>query len=76
MPSFAKKVEDSVGAGDALLAYATLTMLASGSLVSASILGSIAASCECEVDGNIPITPENLLNKIKVIETQTGYTSK
>ena len=74
--TFTSRAIDPVGAGDALLAYSTLTMLASKSLVSASILGSIAASCECEVDGNIPITPENLLNKIKILEQQISYTSK
>ena len=38
---------------DALLAYATLAMLATGSAVVATILGSIAAACECEMDGNV-----------------------
>ena len=71
--SFAGNVVDAVGAGDALLAYATLTMLASGSLVAASLLGSIAAACECEFDGNIPIRPENVLAKIDAIENMAGY---
>ena len=44
--SFASNVVDAVGAGDALLAYSTLTMLATGSLVKAGILGSMAAACE------------------------------
>jgi hypothetical protein len=48
-------------------------MLASGSLVTASILGSIAAACECECDGNIPIRPKNLLAKIDAVEKITGY---
>ena len=73
--SFATKVVDAVGSGDALLAYATLTMLAGGSLVAASILGSIAAACECEFDGNIPIKPEDILAKIEVIEHKSGYQS-
>ena len=46
--SFADRVVDAVGAGDALLAYATLAMLATGSDVIATILGSMAAACECE----------------------------
>lgn len=71
--SFAFNVVDAVGAGDALLAYATLTMLATGSLVTAGILGSIAAACECEFDGNIPIRPEDLLAKIDVVEKMTSY---
>ena len=73
--TFASKVIDPVGAGDALLAYSTLSMLASKSLVTSSIIGSIAASCECEVDGNIPITPDNLIEKINNLESQINYKS-
>ena len=71
--SFANNVVDAVGAGDALLAYSTLTMMATGSLVMASILGSMAAACECELDGNIPIRSENVLAKIDAVEKLTGY---
>ena len=71
--SFASNVVDAVGAGDALLSYATLTMLATGSLVIAGILGSMAAACECEYDGNVPISPEYLHRKINEVEEMTGY---
>jgi rfaE bifunctional protein kinase chain/domain len=71
--SFAKDVKDAVGAGDALLSYATLTMLATGSLAQASILGSIAAACECEYDGNIPIRPQDVLDKLYHIEQLANY---
>ena len=71
--SFANNVVDAVGAGDALLAYATLTLMASGSLVMASILGSMAAACECEIDGNVPIKSENVLAKIDALEKLAGY---
>ena len=71
--SFAEKVVDPVGAGDALLAYATLTMLATGNLVTSSILGSIAAAVECEYDGNIPVSPENVIAKIDSIEQLVDY---
>lgn len=71
--SFANNVVDAVGAGDALLAYATLTMMATGSLVMASILGSMAAACECEIDGNVPIKSENVLAKIDAVEKLAGY---
>ena len=71
--SFASNVVDTVGAGDALLAYATLTMLATGSLITAGIIGSLAAACECECDGNIPVRPDNLLAKIDAVEKMTGY---
>jgi len=42
-------------------------------LVTAGILGSMAAACECEHDGNIPIRPENLLTKIDAVEKMTDY---
>ena len=69
----ASNVIDAVGAGDALLAYATLGMLTTNSLVVAGILGSVAAACECEFDGNIPIRPEYVLAKIDAIEGTTKY---
>jgi rfaE bifunctional protein kinase chain/domain len=74
--SFSTSIVDAVGAGDALLAYATLSMLATGSLVVAGILGSMAAACECEFDGNIPITPENVLAKIDAVEKLTTYSQE
>lgn len=66
--SFANNVKDAVGAGDALLAYATLTMLETKSLPMACIIGSIAAACECEIDGNVPIKPEDVLTKLAQYE--------
>lgn len=71
--SFVDRLVDAVGAGDALLAYATLAMLATGSEAIATILGSIAAASECEQDGNIPITPERVLEKINAVEKQVHY---
>ena len=71
--SFATNVVDPVGAGDALLSYSTLGLLSSGSLVTASILGSLAAACECERDGNIPVQIKDVLNKIDKIEQTANY---
>jgi rfaE bifunctional protein kinase chain/domain/rfaE bifunctional protein nucleotidyltransferase chain/domain len=71
--SFAERVVDAVGAGDALLAYATLAMVTDGSDVVASILGSFAAAQECEEEGNIPVTPEHVLHKIDMVEGRTRY---
>ena len=68
--SFADNVRDTVGAGDALLAYASLALYSTKSLVIASLLGSIAAACECELDGNEPIQPIQILDKIKVLENK------
>jgi hypothetical protein len=62
-----------VGAGDALLAYATLAKMATGSDAIATILGSMAAACECELDGNIPVTPADVRAKIDAVERQANY---
>jgi rfaE bifunctional protein kinase chain/domain len=74
--SFVDRVVDAVGAGDALLAYATLSKLATGSDAVATILGSMAAACECEVDGNIPVTPVDVGRKIDAIERDANYSER
>jgi rfaE bifunctional protein kinase chain/domain len=71
--SFADKVVDAVGAGDALLAYSTLAMIATKNEVIASILGSIAAGIECEHEGNWLVTPIQVLHKINSIEKLVNY---
>jgi sugar/nucleoside kinase (ribokinase family) len=71
--TFAGRVVDAVGAGDALLAYATLAMVATKNEVIASILGNMAAGVECEHEGNWPVTPESVLSKIDAIEKQVKY---
>lgn len=73
--SFAEKVVDSVGAGDALLAYATLAMVTDSSDVVASILGSFAAAHECEVEGNLPVGTADILRKIDAVERHVRYES-
>lgn len=71
--SFADRVIDAVGSGDALLAYSTLSLLSSGSEAIATILGSMAAACECEFDGNIPINPMDVLAKIDAVEKTANF---
>ena len=71
--SFVDHEVDPVGAGDALLAYATLAMLASGNQAISTILGSFAAACEVECDGNVPITQENVKSKIDAIQRQIQF---
>ncbi|MEI6300075.1 MAG: PfkB family carbohydrate kinase [Betaproteobacteria bacterium] len=71
--TFADKVVDAVGAGDALLSYATLALIATKNDVIASILGNMAAGIECEHDGNWPVTPELVLKKIDSIEKKVKY---
>jgi bifunctional ADP-heptose synthase (sugar kinase/adenylyltransferase) len=74
--SFVDRVVDAVGAGDALLAYATLTKVATESDAIATILGSMAAACECEVDGNVPVTPGDVSGKIDAIEQHANYNER
>jgi rfaE bifunctional protein kinase chain/domain len=73
LDSFADRVMDAVGAGDALLAYATLAMVATKNDVIASILGNMAAGIECEHEGNVPVTPEQVLKKIDAVEKHAHY---
>ena len=67
LDSFANNIIDPVGSGDALLAYSTLSMIVSKSIVISSIIGLLAASCACEVDGNVAITSKDILTKLKEI---------
>lgn len=71
--TFTHNVKDAVGAGDALLAYATLALAASRNEVIASILGNIAAGVECEIDGNEPVTPDDVRKKITTVERLARY---
>lgn len=71
--SFVERLVDAVGAGDALLAYSTLAQMVTGNETISSILGVMAAACECECDGNIPITPADVRNKLDVIERQMNF---
>tara|TARA_B110001452_G_scaffold104115_1_gene86370 strand:- start:2093 stop:3637 length:1545 start_codon:yes stop_codon:yes gene_type:complete len=72
-PSFTKNVVDAVGAGDALLAYASLCLASNNSIVSANILGSIAAACECEMEGNISVKRNMIINKINDLEKSSKF---
>jgi sugar/nucleoside kinase (ribokinase family) len=71
--SFVERVVDAVGAGDALLAYATLSLLVDPSEVAATVLGSLSAALECEAEGNIPIGPEDVLRKLHGVEKRARF---
>tara|TARA_B100000686_G_scaffold204229_1_gene211075 strand:- start:31144 stop:32685 length:1542 start_codon:yes stop_codon:yes gene_type:complete len=68
LDSFAENVIDPVGAGDAMLSYSTLSFLNSKNILVAAIIGLIAASLECEHDGNVPIKPDSIKKRLKSIE--------
>jgi rfaE bifunctional protein nucleotidyltransferase chain/domain len=71
LDSFVDVVRDAVGSGDALLAYATLSLKVTGNSVIASILGAVAAAVECEYDGNIPVSPDAVRAKLDTIERRS-----
>ncbi len=73
LDSFTKKSIDPVGAGDALLAYSSLAMHVSKNEVIATILGNIAAGLECEENGNIAISSQKMIERIKKIESIITY---
>lgn len=71
--SFVDHLVDAVGSGDALLAYATLALIKGYSPAVASIVGAMAAACECEVDGNIPIAKDDVMKKIQRVVAHSQY---
>ena len=71
--SFVDSVVDPVGAGDALLAYSTLTLASAGSEVAASILGTMAAAVACESEGNVPVSSEDVMKKLEIVEKRIQY---
>ena len=66
--AFADRVVDAVGAGDSLLAYAGLSYRATGSAVIACVLGALAAGVAVEQEGNQPVGPEQVLDKLARVE--------
>jgi rfaE bifunctional protein kinase chain/domain len=71
--SLVNDLVDPIGAGDAMLAYASLALAASGNIVIASILGSISAATTCEREGNVPVTPAEAEARIDSLEHRAHY---
>lgn len=69
-----RPVLDPVGAGDALLAYATVSHLLTGNEVVSSIIGTIAAGLECEYEGNIQITADDVAERLRQLEKEASMT--
>ena len=65
---FVNKLIDSNGAGDALLAYSSASLFKTKSLIISSIIGTLAASCKGELEGNVAISIEQIESKINQIE--------
>lgn len=72
--SLVDSLVDPIGGGDALLAYASLSLKATGKIVIASILGSIGAAITCEHSGNLPVQSEQVEQKISRLEKTVHYT--
>ncbi len=68
LDSLVENLVDPVGAGDALISYATLSMCASNNHAITSIISLIAASLSCEKEGNVTIKITEILEKISKIE--------
>jgi rfaE bifunctional protein kinase chain/domain/rfaE bifunctional protein nucleotidyltransferase chain/domain len=64
VPALATHSVDPLGAGDALLAVASMTLAVGGSLQAAALLGSMAAAIEVQSIGNVAITLERLSESI------------
>lgn len=71
--SFVDRLLDPIGAGDALLAYGSLSLLGTGNIVVASILGALAAAVTCERQGNVPVAPDEMERKIDGLERLARY---
>jgi rfaE bifunctional protein kinase chain/domain len=68
LDSFVDALVDPIGAGDALLALATLALAQSDDIVVASVLGSLAAAITCERAGNVPVTVDEVEAKLDALE--------
>jgi rfaE bifunctional protein kinase chain/domain/rfaE bifunctional protein nucleotidyltransferase chain/domain len=64
LPALSNRVVDPLGCGDALLATASLTLAAGGSLHAAAYLGSLAAAIAVEQLGNQPLSADQLRSAI------------
>jgi sugar/nucleoside kinase (ribokinase family) len=74
VPALATHSVDPLGAGDALLAAASLTLAAGGSLQAAAYLGSLSAALEVQSLGNIPLTTDRLCEAISQRDFESSAT--
>ena len=66
------RVIDTMGSGDAMLAVSSLVLAATGDIVKACLLGSIAAALECEIEGNVAISPLSISARIEQLRSYVG----
>ena len=64
LPALNSNPVDVAGAGDAMLAAATLVRLAGGSIWESAYMGSLAAAIQVSRVGNIPLSLESLQHEL------------
>ena len=64
VPALNPVAKDPAGAGDCLLALASLSLAAGGTIWEASYLGAIAAACQVSQLGNIPLKQSEVLQQL------------
>ena len=64
LPALAASAADPLGAGDALLAAASLALAAGASLQQAAFIGSLAAAVEIGQIGNVPVSADAVLDAL------------
>lgn len=72
--SFVDRLVDPIGAGDALLSYASLAVARTNNIVIASILG-VRAAVVCERQGNTPVSPQEVDEKISALERRASFSN-
>lgn len=75
LDSLTENTVDTLGAGDAMLAVTSLAYKCSKNILVSAILGSIAAAIVCEKEGNVPLTVEEIRDKIKKIQESNKFHS-
>jgi rfaE bifunctional protein kinase chain/domain/rfaE bifunctional protein nucleotidyltransferase chain/domain len=68
LDSIVETAVDPVGAGDALLAYATMALASGHNVTEATILGNLAAGVKCSKEGNVPVSAEDVHGAIDSLE--------
>ena len=66
LPAMNSNPKDVAGAGDSMLATASLALAVGADIWQAAYLGSIAAACQVSRVGNIPLKKEDILKELHI----------